>query len=242
MIIYPAIDLIDGKCVRLYKGQFEHTKIYDVDPRDVAAEYRRSGAEWLHLVDLDGARNPGRRQIGMIQEIVSASGLKVQSGGGVRSIDDVQGLLNAGVSRVVVGSLAVREPDMVKDMFRTFGSDKICLAIDVVPDITGSYRVAVSGWTETSSAVLADIINLYKEDGLRHVLCTDISKDGTMAGGNVLLYDMMRYEFPFIEVMASGGVNSLGNLRELKEVGVSGAIIGKALYEGIFTVEEALSC
>lgn len=236
MIIYPAIDLIDGQCVRLHKGDFNQKTTYNASPIEVAKDYQEQGAEWLHLVDLDGARDPENRQIPVIQEIIQATGLKVQTGGGIRHADDVAMLLEAGASRIVIGSLCVKNPEVTKDILQKFGTDKICLAMDVLPK-DNQYFVAVSGWQEESNVLLNDLINDYMKEGLKHVLCTDISRDGAMTGSNIKLYQEMQKNFPTIKIQASGGVKSLDDIRELDSAGV---IIGKALYENIFTVREAL--
>lgn len=242
MIIYPAIDLINGQCVRLYKGQFESKTVYNCDPRDVAKSYHDAGAQWLHLVDLDGAKNPRHRQSQIIGDIVRGAGLKIQTGGGIRTRDDVVQLFDLGVSRIVIGSLAVSNPVLTLSFFQEFGADKICLALDVIPDHNGIFRVAVSGWQETSAQELTSVIDHYGLHGLQHLLCTDISKDGTMGGCNIMLYQTLKQKFPALNIMASGGIHNLDNLRELKQAGIGGAVIGKALYEGAFTVQEALSC
>jgi phosphoribosylformimino-5-aminoimidazole carboxamide ribotide isomerase len=238
MIIYPAIDLIDGQCVRLYKGDFDQQTIYDSSPIEVAQSYAKDGAQWLHLVDLDGAKDPEKRQLALIREIIAQSGLKVQTGGGLRSADDVAALLDAGASRVVVGSLAVKDWKQVLEMFERFGPDKICLAADVVPQ-DGTYMIAVSGWQEESTLSLDMFLQSYVDAGLVHVLCTDISRDGTMGGCNTDLYTDLVARYPGLQVQASGGVSSLDDIKALKS---SGVIIGKALYEGAFTLKEALSC
>jgi phosphoribosylformimino-5-aminoimidazole carboxamide ribotide isomerase len=236
MIVYPAIDLVGGKCVRLYKGDFAQQTTYDVTPADTAKAYRAEGAEWLHLVDLDGARDPQARQTALVREIIQESGLKVQTGGGVRSEQDVEALLEAGASRVVIGSLAVKAKARTMAMLKSFGTEKICIAMDVQP-VKVSYVIAVSGWQESGKTALDDLIREYQFAGLKHVLCTDISRDGTMTGCNAGLYAELKKKFPDVQVQASGGVASLDDLHGLQ---ASGVIIGKALYEGAFTVKQAL--
>ena len=242
MIIYPAIDLIEGAVVRLHKGDFAQKTTYGSNPVEVACGYREAGADWLHLVDLDGAKNPQKRQIGLLSEIIGASGLKVQTGGGIRSRADVAALAEAGASRIVIGSLAVREPETVCAMFAEFGREKICLAADVMwgepEDDEADYYIAVSGWQEASSMKLSQFLEIFGDVGLRHVLCTDISRDGTMTGCNTALYEKVKTSSPSIQLQASGGVSSLGDLETLSTDGV---IIGKALYEGAFGLGEALA-
>ena len=242
MVIYPAIDLIDGTVVRLHKGDFAQKTTYGSNPIGVACGYREAGASWLHLVDLDGAKDPQNRQIRLLGEIISASGLKVQTGGGIRSRADVAALAQAGASRIVIGSLAVRDPDAVRAMFDEFGSEMICLASDVMwgqPDgDEAGYYIAVSGWQEASAMKLSAFLQAYDEVGLRHVLCTDIARDGTMTGCNFDLYQEVKRAFPGVKLQASGGVSSLADLETLTTDGV---IIGKALYEGAFQLADALA-
>ena len=241
MIIYPAIDLIGGAVVRLNKGDFDQQTTYGTDPISVAKSYAEAGASWLHLVDLDGAKNPGNRQLDLITRIIDESGLKVQTGGGIRSADDVAALVNAGASRVVVGSLAVRDFATGKALLDRFGGETICLAADVMPtsDASGqfSYNIALSGWLETSDLSLFDFLGHYAQHGLEHALCTDIARDGMMTGCNRDLYASVKSVFPEIKLQASGGVSKLDDIVGLPTDGV---IIGKALYEGVFSVGEAL--
>ena len=235
MIVYPAIDLINGKCVRLYKGNFSQCTTYEADPVEIAKKYRKQGAKWLHLVDLDGAKNPEDRQTDLITKIIREGGMSVQTGGGIRSLFDVQALINAGAERVVIGSLAIKNPDLVKEAIATFGPDRICLAADVIKQ-NDIYKIVVSGWHESSTICLNDFLANYQE-AVNHVLCTDISKDGTMQGCNFSLYQDLAQKFPDLAIQASGGVSTLQDLENLTTDGV---IIGKALYEGTFTLNEAL--
>ncbi len=237
MVIYPAIDLINGEVVRLHKGDFAQQTTYGSDPVSVAQSYADAGATWLHLVDLDGAKNPENRQIALIAEIISKTGLKVQTGGGIRSIDDVAALVDAGASRAVVGSLAVRDQATMLTMFDRFGGEALCLAADVIA-VNGIYNIAVSGWQEPSDMSLDDFLSGYLEAGLRHALCTDIARDGTMTGCNRELYAAVNNSFPQLRLQASGGVSKLDDLRDLP---CDGVIIGKALYEGVFSVADALA-
>ena len=236
MIIYPAIDLINGAVVRLHQGDFDLLTTYSTNPVCVAQSYADAGAEWLHLVDLDGAKNPENRQIRLICRIIENTGLKVQVGGGIRSFDDVTTLIAAGASRVVVGSLAVRDTKTMKRIFDAFGPERICLAADVIWQDDRFYT-AVSGWQEASNLDLFTFIETYLESGLRHTLCTDIDRDGTLAGCNRNLYQMVKQVFPNLRLQASGGVSVLDDLVGLSADGV---IIGKALYEGHFDVKQAL--
>ena len=237
MIIYPAIDLIAGEVVRLHKGDFAQKTTYGTDPVAVARAYADAGASWLHLVDLDGAKNPANRQTALISQIIEGSGLKVQTGGGIRSRDDVEALLAAGASRVVIGSLAVRDQQAVSEMITDLGPEAICLAADVVRQ-NGAFMIAVSGWQEASSLTLSGFIEGFMPCGLRHVLCTDIDRDGTLTGPNKALYDTMKADFPAIQLQASGGVKGI---EDLDGLGTDGVIIGRAIYEGKIDLKAALA-
>ena len=240
MIIYPAIDLIGGAVVRLHKGDFDQLTTYGDNPVSVAQSYADAGATWLHLVDLDGAKNPDNRQIDLIAKIINSTGLKVQTGGGIRSFADVQALVNAGASRIVIGSLAVRDPEAIKTIFKAFGPEKICLAADVIWQNNGLY-IAVSGWQEASSLSLFDFIETYQQDGLLHALCTDINRDGAMQGPNLQATADLANAVS-IPVIASGGVSSIADLQALKSCGapLDGAISGRALYDGAIDLGQAL--
>jgi phosphoribosylformimino-5-aminoimidazole carboxamide ribotide isomerase len=243
MILYPAIDLRRGRVVRLTEGSFEAEKAYHDDPTVVAREFKAAGSTWLHLVDLDGAKDPAQRQIALIERVVAASGLLVQSGGGIREEAQVTALLATGVTRVIVGSLAVKEPELVAGWLEKFGPEKIVLALDVRLNAeSGTPQVAIAGWRADSGLALNDVLANFVARGLRHMLCTDISRDGKLTGPNFELYAQLRRDFPTLQVQASGGVSSLDDLRRLKREGAPGAIVGRALYENKFTLKEALAC
>ncbi len=236
MILYPAIDLMSGKCVRLFQGDFNQKTNYNLTPESVAQKYKADGAYWLHLVDLDGARDPSKRQIQLIRSVIKASGLNVQTGGGIRSAQDVQDLLEAGASRIVIGSLSYKNKKLTKEILKQFGPEHICLAFDVKPD-ENDYMIAASGWQEDTLLRLEDSVQDYIDSGLKHILCTDISRDGTLQGCNVSLYKHLKVLYPSLAVQASGGI---GSLDDIKALDADGAIIGKALYEGIFSLPQAL--
>ncbi|MFA7276755.1 MAG: 1-(5-phosphoribosyl)-5-[(5-phosphoribosylamino)methylideneamino]imidazole-4-carboxamide isomerase [Pseudobdellovibrionaceae bacterium] len=241
MVIYPAIDLIDGQCVRLTKGDYSAKTVYDGAPADVACAYRDEGASWLHLVDLNGAKDPEQRQTQLIADIIRASNLRVQTGGGVRTLSDIKALLDAGAGRVVVGSMAVKNHDLMAKALGTFGGDRLTLAVDVMRSKEdGFYNVAVSGWQEASRAELMSTIASFMPYGLTHILCTDIDRDGTLTGCNAELYETIKRKFPRLEVQASGGVSDVSDICELAQVGIDGIVVGKALYEGKFTLRQAL--
>ena len=242
MMIYPAIDLRGGRVVRLTEGKFDQEKSYGDDPLAVARNFKAAGATWLHLVDLDGAKDPAKRQTPLVERLVGESGLRVQTGGGIRDVAQVTALLSAGVERVIVGSLAVRSPDIVRGWLKTFGPEKIILSPDVRLDAASVPRIATAGWQETTGIGLDDFLAGYLSAGLTHVLCTDISRDGKLTGPNTALYASLVKSFSALQIQASGGVASLDDLRALRATGVAGAIVGRALYENKFTLKEALAC
>ena len=240
MQIYPAIDLIDGKCVRLQKGDFTARTDYSDDPLSMSHSFAAAGATWLHLVDLDGSRDTTQRQLRVIARIVAATSLKVQTGGGVRLRDDVDRLLSIGAARVVIGSLSVQNPELTMDILREYGREKIALALDVRGDFAQGFYVATSGWQETSPQRLDDVLTIYK-DAATHILCTDISRDGMLQGPNIALYQYLCDRAPNFQIQASGGVTTIEDIKLLQQTGVAGAVIGKALYEQRFTLENAIA-
>jgi phosphoribosylformimino-5-aminoimidazole carboxamide ribotide isomerase len=241
-MIIPAIDLIDGKVVRLYQGDYEQTTEYTVDPISVVNQYADDGAQWLHIVDLTGAKDTSKRQLSLISDMVATKRMKFQSGGGVRTKSDVEGLLKAGVERVVIGSLAVTQPEVVEQWMVEFGPEHIVLALDINIDDEGNKFVATHGWQKDSGVSIESLIQRYSKVGLRHVLCTDISRDGTLQGANDSLYAEVAALFPDVQWQASGGIGNLTDIEVLKPTKVSGVILGRALLEGKFTVKEAITC
>lgn len=240
MILYPAIDLLDGRVVRLHKGEFDAITDYGDDPVAVAETFGEAGASWMHVVDLSGARDGKRRQSDTIRDLCR-TGLRVQTGGGVRSAEDVESLLAMDVERVIVGSLAVTEPETVSGWIGRYGPDRITLALDVRL-VGGQYRPALSGWTDLMMTTLDDVVKAYDGANLRHALVTDIGRDGDLSGPNMGLYRRLVSHFPDVAWQASGGIASLEDITAVREAGVAGAISGKALYEGRFSLEEALAC
>lgn len=241
MIIYPAIDLRGGRVVRLTEGRFDQEKSYGDDPLAVAQDFAASGATWLHVVDLDGAKDPAKRQTALVEEIARGSGLRMQTGGGIRDESQIAALLAAGAQRVIVGSLAAKQPELVRGWLKRFGSESIILSPDVRLDADGTPRVAAAGWQESTGVALDDFLNGFLAAGLVHILCTDISRDGKLTGPNSALYARLVKKFPTLQIQASGGVSSLDDLRVLKTTGSAGAIVGRALYEKKFTLKEALA-
>ena len=241
-MIIPAIDLIDGCVVRLHQGNYGARRDYGEDPLVRLQCYQASGAQLLHIVDLTGAKDPKARQIPLLRELLGSLSIPVQTGGGIRSADDVRSLLDAGAARVVVGSAAVKRTDEVAGWMKIFGADKLVLALDVRINKAGNAEVAVSGWQENSGVLMDDLIRAFEPSGLRYVLTTDISKDGTLAGPNTALYAKLAQTFPNIDFQASGGIGSLDDIRAVSHTGAAGVIVGRALLEGKFTLEEAIEC
>lgn len=241
-MIIPALDLIDGKVVRLHQGDYGQQRDYGNDPLPRLQDYQQQGGEVLHLVDLTGAKDPAARQIPLLRKLLAGVSVPVQVGGGIRSEDDVAALLEAGAARVVIGSTAVRQPDVVKQWFTRFGADALVLALDVRIAADGSKNIAVSGWQEDSGVTLEQIVDAFLPYGLKHVLCTDISRDGTLSGSNVSLYQEVCARYPQVAFQSSGGIGSLEDIAALRGSGVQGVIVGRALLEGKFTVKEAITC
>ena len=240
MIIYPAIDVLDGRVVRLAKGDFDAVTDYGGDPVAAAEAWRAAGADWLHLVDLSGARDGARRQQALVSAI-TATGLKVQTGGGVRSQADVEAILNAGARRVVVGSLAVSDPQTVIGWIGQYGADKIAAAFDVRLDGGAAYPT-LKGWTERAPRTLVELLADYRRAGLAHALVTDVDRDGMLQGPNFALYADLSAIRPDMNWQASGGVSSLDDVKALKAAGLGGVIIGRALFEGQVDLAQALAC
>jgi phosphoribosylformimino-5-aminoimidazole carboxamide ribotide isomerase len=237
MRLIPAIDLKDGRCVRLLKGDFSQETRYAADPLGLRDEYARLGADWLHVVDLDGAQAGVARNQQIIAELARAAKPALQVGGGLRSRAAIETAFHAGVARVVVGSAAVSQPKAVQAWITEFGAERIALALDVRLD-HGVPKVAISGWQEQSAQSLWDITKDFITHGLRHVLCTDIDRDGALTGPNIELYAEAALRFPSIEWQASGGVRDVLDLAALAATGVSAAVSGKALLERRVRPEE----
>ncbi|WP_038179608.1 1-(5-phosphoribosyl)-5-[(5-phosphoribosylamino)methylideneamino]imidazole-4-carboxamide isomerase [Vibrio rhizosphaerae] len=241
-MIIPALDLIDGQVVRLFQGDYGQVTEYKVDPVEQFNHYHQAGADWLHLVDLTGAKDTAARQLDLIARLLAGTPANIQIGGGVRTEQDVVDLLQAGAQRVVVGSTAVRQPELVKTWMEKYGPEKVVLALDINIDANGQRRVAISGWQEDSGVTIEALIEDYLTVGLKHVLCTDISRDGTLSGSNVELYVDLCRQYPQIAFQSSGGIGSLDDIQALKGSGVAGVIVGRALLDGKFTAEEAFAC
>ena len=241
-MIIPAIDLINGQVVRLYQGDYGQKTAYSSSPQARFDDYVAQGAEQLHLVDLDGAKDAKARQLALITALLATTRAPVQVGGGVRSEQDVADLLAAGANRVVVGSTAVKSPELVASWMEKYGPERIVLALDVNIDAQGKRQIAVAGWQENSGVTIEALIERFLPAGLRHVLCTDISRDGTLSGTNVELYRDLCARYPGVAFQASGGIGGIADIEALKGSGVKGIILGRALLEGKFSVGDAIAC
>jgi phosphoribosylformimino-5-aminoimidazole carboxamide ribotide isomerase len=240
MQIIPAIDLLDGSCVRLLHGDFNKCKVYDLDAIRLAAIYAKGGAEWLHVVDLAASRDGSGADIKPLLRLLGKAEQSVQTGGGVRGALDIQKRLDHGASRVVIGSLSVKEPEQLAAWLKKFGNDRLVAALDVQIEHEGTPLLRTHGWTRGTGETLWQLLDFYADKGLKHVLCTDIGRDGAMAGPNLGLYTEIVRRYPDLSVQASGGVSGLMDLQKLSATGVDAAITGKALLEGCFTVSEAI--
>jgi phosphoribosylformimino-5-aminoimidazole carboxamide ribotide isomerase len=238
MRLIPAIDLKDGHCVRLLRGDFDAETRYGADPLALLVKYRDLGADWLHVVDLDGARDGTGRNRDIIVELARQAAVMLQVGGGLRDTDAVSQVLNAGVGRAVIGSAAVTRVDLVRTWLDDFGSERVVLAFDVRLDPVRTPRVAIHGWRETSELSLWDAVENFADHDLKHVLCTDVSRDGALSGPNVELYDEAARRFPHIEWQASGGIRDARDLHALARAGAKAAISGKALLEELIPLED----
>lgn len=242
LVLYPALDIRDGRVVRLKQGDYARETRYDTDPLAQAVRYARAGAHWLHLVDLDAARAGGYTLHALLGAIKRDTGLRVQTGGGVRRETDLLGLIEAGADRVVLGSLAVREPERVAGWIARYGAERITVALDTRRDSTGQWRLPVHGWTEDEAdgPTLDRLAVAYAGIGLKHLLCTDIGRDGMLAGPNLPLYARLRTLAPSLAVQASGGVRDLADIHAAQTSGCVGVVLGKALLDGRFDFADAL--
>ena len=233
MKIFPAIDLYEGKAVRLLKGDYNAVTVYSENPLEIAKDFENSGATELHTVDLEGARDGGTPNIEIIKSFVENTKLNVEVGGGIRSMDTVKAYLDAGVRRVILGTAAVTDPEFLKTAVDTYG-DRIAVGADIKDG-----KVAIKGWVEKSEYSTFEFFEMLQKIGVSTVICTDISKDGAMQGTNRELYKELSQKFS-VNIIASGGVSSLDDIKALNEMDLFGAIIGKAYYTGAIKINEAL--
>ncbi|MBR5515891.1 MAG: 1-(5-phosphoribosyl)-5-[Clostridia bacterium] len=233
MVILPAIDLYDKKAVRLFKGDYKQMTVYSDKPWEFAREFYEKGAKWLHLVDLEGAKDGTTPNLETIKRIVSETGLLVEVGGGIRNMEVVEKYISIGVSRVILGTAAVKDPEFLKEAVTKYG-EKVAVGVDIKDEL-----VAIKGWTEVCELNCFDFCGQLEDLGVKTVICTDISKDGALKGTNLELYRRLSDKFK-IDFVASGGVTTIDDVAELKKIGVYGAILGKALYTNNIDLKEAV--
>lgn len=233
MLILPAIDMYEGKAVRLFQGDYDQMTVYDDNPVRTARKFRSAGAEWVHLVDLEGARDGGTPNMGVVSRIIKETGLMAEVGGGIRNTDTVSKYMDIGVSRVIIGTGAITNERFLVESVQRYG-DRIAVAADV----RDGY-VAIKGWTEKSERTLHDFCKNMQDIGVRTLICTDISKDGAMQGTNLEMYHDMVSEFD-MDLIASGGISTIDDVKALSGIGMHGAIIGKAYYTGALDLAEAI--
>ena len=233
MHIIPAIDIIDGKAVRLTQGDYASKKIYASDPLDLAKQFEDANLRYLHVVDLDGAKGKGIVNLKSLERIASNTNLIIDFGGGIKRSEDLEAAFSSGASKVTCGSVAVKNPSLLISWIEEFGCDRLILGADAKDGMVQS-----AGWTEGSDQEVAAFIDLYRSQGLYQVICTDIAKDGMLSGPSLDLYRTLLKDRDDLHLIASGGITTLQDLRDLQEAGLSGAIIGKAIYEGKITIEE----
>lgn len=239
--VYPAIDVRGGCVVRLRQGDYDQQTSYPDAPLRMAVVHAAQGAEWLHLVDLDAARAGGYTLRPLLRDIVEHTALRVQTGGGVRSEADVEALLEDGAARVVVGSLAIREPERVMQWIPRYGSERITVALDARRGAGGHWWLPSHGWTAPSQRTLQALAADYAAAGLRHLLCTDIERDGMLAGPGMPMYEMVCAAVPAVQVQASGGVRDADDVAAVRAAGCAGVVLGKALLESRLSLREALA-
>ena len=232
MLIFPAIDLIDGKAVRLFKGDYAQKTVYSDNPVSIARDFYAAGARCIHLVDLDGAKTGETPNLALVSEIANSTGMFTEIGGGIRSMETVRGYLHAGLDRVIIGTAAVNDPDFLAQVLAEFGS-RVAVGVDVRDG-----KVAIKGWLEQSCYGVDEFCAKMQEMGVQTIICTDISKDGALAGTNRDLYRDLMQKYS-MDITASGGVSSIDDVMALRDMGMYGAIIGKAYYEGAISLEEA---
>lgn len=235
--IIPATDIIGGECVRLSQGDYNRQTTYFRDPLDAAKQFEDAGITRLHMVDLDGAKASAPMNLKVLERVATHTSLTIQYGGGIKSAQALTDVFNAGASRAIVGSLAVREPELFSAWLDEFGGERMVLGADLKGD-----KVAIQGWLEESQMGASELFNLFLPHGLRHVICTDISRDGMMCGAATELYQRLSAEFEGLNIIASGGVSRMSDVEELDRAGVKSVIVGKALYEGGISLKEVEQC
>ena len=237
MRIIPAIDIIDGKCVRLTKGDYNTKKIYNESPIEVAKEFEAAGIEFLHVVDLDGAKASQIINHKVLEQIASNTNLKIDFGGGLKSDKDLEIAFNSGANQITGGSIAVKNTEIFEGWIQKYGSEKIILGADFYPDNVGG-KIATNGWQEESSLELIPFIDRYQQKGIQYIICTDISKDGMLQGPSFDIYQQILSEVNNLKLIASGGISTFDELPKLVEIGCEGVIIGKAIYENKISLKQ----
>lgn len=233
MQIIPAIDIIDGKCVRLTQGDYAQKKIYNEHPLEVALEFQDAGLQRLHLVDLDGAKAGAVKNWKVLEQLTSKTSMIIDFGGGIKKEEDLRIVFDSGAALATIGSLAVKEESKFVAWLQSYGSSKFLLGADVKDEM-----IAIGGWLETTDIHVSNFIQKYSEHGITQLFCTDVSKDGKLEGPSIALYQKIIEQFPDLHFIASGGVSSRADLEQLKEIGCKGAIVGKAIYENRISLEE----
>ncbi len=236
MIIIPAIDIINGKCVRLTKGDYAQQTIYNEDPVEVAKQFAGAGFKRLHIVDLDGAKAGKICNMNVLENIAAAVNMVIDFGGGVKQVSDVRSVLYAGASIVTIGSLAVKHPEILEEWLMEFGADHFLIGADVLHE-----NIKISGWLEDGGIHIFDFVNRMTGLGVNRIFCTDISRDGMMQGPSIDLYTKIILQHPGINLVASGGVSNMEDVKELEAAGCAGVIIGKAIYENRITLDELMT-
>jgi len=237
MRIIPAIDIIEGKCVRLTKGDYNTKKVYNENPLEVAKQFEDAGIEYLHVVDLDGAKASHIVNYKVLEQIASKTNLKIDFGGGLKSDKDLEIAFNSGANQITGGSIAVKNSTVFENWIIKFGTEKIILGADFYPDSTGG-KIATNGWQEESNLELIPFISDYQQKGIQYVICTDISKDGMLQGPSFDTYATILSEVKDVKLIASGGISSFEELPKLAELGCEGVIIGKAIYENKISLKQ----
>ncbi len=235
--IIPATDIIGGECVRLSQGDYARQTTYYRDPLDAAKQFEDAGIKRLHMVDLDGAKASAPMNLKVLERVATHTSLVLQYGGGIKSTQALTDVFNAGAQRAIVGSLAVREPEMFAEWLDKFGGEKMVLGADLKGD-----KVAIQGWLEESEMTAGDLFNRFMPHGLKHIITTDISRDGMMCGAARDLYVQLMEEFPTLNIIASGGISKMADIEELDAANVKSVIVGKALYEGGISLKELAQC
>jgi phosphoribosylformimino-5-aminoimidazole carboxamide ribotide isomerase len=225
--IIPAIDLIDGKCVRLQQGDYQQKKVYNENPLEIAKQFEDYGIKRLHMVDLDGAKAKHVVNLRVLEQVASHTSLKIDFGGGIKTDKDISGVFNSGAAMATIGSIAVKDKELFNTWLQKYGSDKIILGADIK-----DRKIAISGWLDVTGIDLFDFLGEYEAMGVEHVLCTDISKDGMLQGAAIDLYLEIDAQFPNLKLIASGGISNMDEIYHLDDKGIFGVIIGKAFYEG----------